>query len=181
MLVIPDDVEGLHEIIDKMQTSDFQLAKKMMEERDLHIVMPQYHIEETSRSETMLKAMGLTKLFSRRDADLSLLSDDHDLHVDEIVQFVNIRVDKGGSSEAGLSASNSLSRTTEKNAQGQEAKSTTKDEHDDANFELLAVDRPFLYFVMDCEREFILVSGKVFTPELPAEMIADIDIEFNRS
>lgn len=178
MLLIPDELEGLHEIINKLQTSDFQLARKSLKEHDLHIVMPKYHIEETSRSESMLKAMGLTKLFSRRETDLSLLSDDHDLHVDEIVQFVNIRVDEGGSSEAGLSASDVQSRNTEKSPLGVTKNATELNEID---YELLQVNRPFLYFVMDCEREFVLVSGKVYAPELPVELVTDIDIEFNQS
>lgn len=180
MLVIPDELDGLHEVITKLQTSDFQLAKNSFKERDLHIVMPKYHIEETSRSETMLKTMGFTKLFSRRETNLNLLSDDHDLHVDEIVQFVSIRVDEGGISEAGLSALDIHSRNTEKTTLDVNKSTTTSNE---INYELLLVNRPFLYFVMDCEREFVLVSGKVYAPELPAELAADIniDIEFNQS
>lgn len=162
MIVLPNDLEGLHSVISKLEPSDLQMAKNLMKDQNLHISLPKFQIEETSRSESMLKGLGLTKLFSRKEADLSLLSEDRDLHVDEIVQFVNVKVDEGGSSHIALSASDTQARDNER-------------------FEKLEINHPFAYFVMDCEKDFVLVSGKVHAPEVQDELPLGIEIEFEKS
>ncbi|XP_073820242.1 serpin 100A [Musca autumnalis] len=162
MIVLPNEMEGLHDLIQKMQPSDFKRVKNLMKERDLHVVLPKFQIEETSRSESMLKSLGLTKIFSRSEADLSLLSDDRDLHVDEIVQFVNVRVDEGGNSVSGLSAANA------------EGRNKTEEP-----MEMFEITHPFLYFVMDCESEFVLVSGKVNAPEVQDDLPVGVTVEFD--
>ncbi|XP_058978150.1 uncharacterized protein LOC101899860 [Musca domestica] len=164
MIVLPNELEGLHTLIQKMQPEDFKKVKNLMQERDLHVVLPKFQIEETSRSESMLKGLGLTKIFSRSEADLSLLSDDRDLHVDEIVQFVNVRVDEGGNSVIGLTAANA------------EARNKTEEP-----LEMFEITHPFLYFVMDCESDFILVSGKVHAPEVQEELPVGVTVEFDQA
>uniref|UniRef100_A0A1A9W6K7 Serpin domain-containing protein n=1 Tax=Glossina brevipalpis TaxID=37001 RepID=A0A1A9W6K7_9MUSC len=165
MIILPNELEGLHSLIKQITPNDLKQMKSLMKEQNLHIVLPKFQFEETSRSESMLKGLGLTKIFSRHEANLSLLSDDQDIHVDEIVQFVNIRVDEAGNSQAAISATDTQGR----NGNG--------DEH----YELIAMDHPFLYFVMDCENNFILVSGKVHAPELQAELPVSIEIEFQQA
>ncbi|XP_037953819.1 serpin B13 [Teleopsis dalmanni] len=162
-VVVPNELEGLHSVIKKMKPDDFIYAKTNAEERELHISLPKFQVEETSRSESMLKQLGLQKLFSREEADLSLLSDDLDLHVDEIVQFVNVRVDEGSGSVTGLSASNGQMRNSE------------------AEMDAFEVNRPFLFFVMDCEQDFVVVSGKVYTPEFKEELPITIEVEFDQA
>ncbi|KAI8115284.1 hypothetical protein FF38_00567 [Lucilia cuprina] len=162
MIVLPNDLEGLHSVISKLEPSDLKMAKHQMKEQELHIVLPKFQIEETSRSESMLKSLGLTKLFSRNDADLSLHSEDRDLHVDEIVQFVNVRIDEGGSSNIALSASNTQAR-------------------DNESLEKIEINHPFAYFVMDCEKDFVLVSGKVHAPEVQDELPLSIEVEFEKA
>lgn len=162
MIILPNELEGLHSVISKLQPSDLKMAKSEMKEHNLHIILPKFQIEETSRSESMLKSLGLTKLFSRNEADLSLLSEDRDLHVDEIVQFVNVKVDEGGSSNIALSASDTQAR-------------------DNESFEKIEIDHPFVYFVMDCEKEFVLVSGKVQAPQVEEELQLSIEVEFEKA
>ncbi|XP_065371258.1 uncharacterized protein Spn100A [Calliphora vicina] len=162
MIILPNELEGLHSVIAKLEPSDLKMAKNLMKEQDLHIVLPKFQVEETSRSESMLKSLGLTKLFSRNEADLSLLSEDRDLHVDEIVQFVNVKVDEGGSSNIALSASNTQAR-------------------DNESFEKIEITHPFAYFVMDCEKDFVLVSGKVHAPEVQDELPVGIEVEFEKA
>ncbi|XP_061396087.1 uncharacterized protein LOC133331726 [Musca vetustissima] len=164
MIVLPNELEGLHGLIQKIQPGDFKRFKSVMKERDLHVVLPKFQIEETSRSESMLKSLGLTKIFSRSEADLSLLSDDRDLHVDEIVQFVNVRVDEGGNSVISLSAADA------------EGRNKTEEP-----MEMFEITHPFLYFVMDCESDFILVSGKVHAPEVQDELPVGVTVEFDQA
>lgn len=77
-------------------------------------------------------------------ADLSGITTEQKIHVDELVQHVSIRVDEGSSSENALSATNIV-----------EAK-TIDDEQ-----EQFTADKPFLFFVRDVVDDIVIVAGKI--------------------
>lgn len=120
--------------------------------------MPKFQIEQTCRAEEMLKNLGLKTLFSRESSRLSLISEDNDLHVEEIVQFTNMQVDEGACSENSLTASNLKS-------------SRDIDETE------IKIDRPFIYFVVNKDNT-VLVSGKVMNPAYKELQDVDLDVEF---
>lgn len=150
LIFLPNQLEGIHDLIDKLQINDFKQAKSQIMKRHMHVIFPKLQVEETSHSESMLKNLGLKKIFSHKDASLNKFSDKIDLAVDEIVQFVNLRFDNNGTiSVASLSPIHIQSQNQ------------TTDLH-----EVFEVNRPFLYFLTNCEHDFVLVSGKVFHPEM---------------
>lgn len=163
MIVLPNDTEGLRPLIEKLQPEDIKKAKSLIQKKKLRLIMPKFQVDETSRSEAMLKSIGLSKLFTRQESDLSLLSADNDLHVDEVVQFVSVRVDESGSRENALTASDTQARTAAA-----------------LEIDSIEVNRPFLYFVMDCEEEFVIAAGKVYTPELKEDPPISIEVEFEQ-
>ncbi|KAH8313587.1 hypothetical protein KR067_008407 [Drosophila pandora] len=177
-IVLPDETEGLSDVIDQLETSDFQQAHKSFQLKEMHVSLPKFQVEETSRSEAMLKQMGLNKLFSRTEAQLGLLSEDPDVHVDEIVQFVNVRVDEGGSSTNALSAANMQARTPS-------VESTVlpvPEPEPEPGVERFEVNRPFAYFLVDCEEQFVLASGKIYTPEFKEDLPpVSIEVELEQS
>ncbi|XP_067614624.1 uncharacterized protein [Eurosta solidaginis] len=164
LIVLPNDTEGLRSLIDKLQTEDLKYAKLQAQEKDLRITLPRFQVEETSRSESMLNSIGLSRLFTRQESDLSLLSDDPNLHIDEVVQFVSVRVNESGGGASGLTASNPQARTSGA-----------------ADMESIEVNRPFLYFIMDCEEEFVIAAGKVYNPEIREEWPITIEVELEQS
>ncbi|XP_055851007.1 uncharacterized protein LOC129915484 [Episyrphus balteatus] len=165
LVVIPKDIEGLHNLLENLNSDIFSQFKNLSKERDVYVSIPKFQIEETSRSESMLKTMGLQKIFNRGAADLSLLSEDPDLHVDEIVQFVSVRVDEGGSVQNGLSVSSNVGRTLL---------------NEDAE-QKIEINRPFLYFVLDNEEDFVIVSGKISVPQFKVDLGVDINVEYIQS
>ncbi|KAH8417969.1 hypothetical protein KR222_009446 [Zaprionus bogoriensis] len=181
-IVLPNDPEGLSEVIAQLQPSDYKYAHEHVELKELHVTLPKFQVEETSRSESMLKQLGLKRLFSRTDAQLGLLSDDEDVHVDEIVQFVNVRVDEGGSSANSLSAATTQARSP---LAAETAASDTlpvPEPEPEPGVERFDVNRPFAYFIMDCENQFVLASGKVYAPEFKDELPpVAIEIELEQS
>ncbi|XP_033232904.1 uncharacterized protein Spn100A [Drosophila pseudoobscura] len=179
-ILLPDETEGLHDVIAQMQPSDFQLGREKAQLRQMHVSLPKFQVEETSRSESMLKQMGLRRLFSRTEAQLGLLSEDPDVHVDEIVQFVNVRVDEGGSSANALSAA-----TQARSPQAAEDSASVlpvPEPEPEPGVERFEVNRPFAYFIIDCEEQFILASGKVYTPEFKDDLPGvSVEIELEQS
>ncbi|ALC47606.1 Spn100A [Drosophila busckii] len=179
-IVLPNDPEGLTDVIAKLQPSDYKYAREHVQLKQLHVILPKFQVEETSRSEAMLKQLGLKRLFSRTEAQLSLLSDDEDVHVDEIVQFVNVRVDEGGSGANSLSAATMQARTPA--AETTETLPVPEPEPEPAGVERFEVNHPFAYFIMDCEQQFVLASGKVYAPEFKDELPpVSIEIELEQA
>ncbi|XP_068152595.1 uncharacterized protein Spn100A [Drosophila tropicalis] len=177
-IVLPNETEGLSEVIAQMQPSDFKYARDHSELKQMHVSLPKFQVEETSRSESVLKQLGLQRLFSRTEAELSLLSDDKDVHVDEIVQFVNVRVDEGGSSANALSAANMQARSPLASA----TELPVPEPEPEPGVERFEVNRPFAYFIMDCENQLVLASGKVYTPEFKDDLPpVSVEIELEQS
>ncbi|XP_062121605.1 uncharacterized protein LOC133835609 [Drosophila sulfurigaster albostrigata] len=180
-IVLPNDSEGLSDVIAQLQPSDYKYAREHVEEKELHVTLPKFQAEETSRSEAMLKQLGLQRLFSRTDAQLGLLSEDEDLHVDEIVQFVNVRVDEGGSSANSLSAATMQARSPNA-APEDEGLPVPEPEPEPAGVERFDVNHPFAYFILDCEQQFVLASGKVYAPEFKDDLPpVEIEVELEQS
>lgn len=103
--------------------------------------------------------MGLATLFSDA-ADLSGITGQQRLRVDELVQHVAVRVDEGASTENSISASDAVARST---ADAQ-AETEEKQEEEEATF---IVDRPFLFFVRDTIDDVTLVAGMINKPRGP--------------
>lgn len=83
-----------------------------------------------------------------KEAELSKITKDVKLHVDELVQHLSVRVDEGEISQNFLSATN-----LQRSALNEE-------------FESFIVDRPFLFFVRDVIYDIVMVAGKIV--EIPA-------------
>ncbi|XP_017000453.2 uncharacterized protein Spn100A [Drosophila takahashii] len=180
-IVLPDETEGLSDVISKLETSDFLLAQKQFQMKDLHVSLPKFQVEETSRSEAMLKQMGLKKVFSRTEAQLGLLSEDSDIHVDEIVQFVNVRVDEGGSSANSLSAATMQARNPSPSLEST-ILPVPEPEPEQPGVERFEINRPFAYFIVDCQEQFVLASGKIYTPEFKEDLPSvSVEVELEQS
>lgn len=113
--------------------------------------------------------MGLSTLFSDA-ADLSGITSQQQLRVDELVQHVSMRVDEGASTENSLSASNTLPKKAAKLADMVvEATETEQAQADvlEENTEVFMVDRPFLFFVRDQVDDVTLVAGLINKPRGP--------------
>lgn len=89
-------------------------------------------------------------------ADLSGITGQQRLRVDELVQHVSVRVDEGASSENSLSATDAVQEGPAQSEQRQ-----LEDE------EMFIVDRPFLFFVRDVIDDVTLVAGLINRPRGP--------------
>ncbi|XP_017856322.1 PREDICTED: serpin B13 [Drosophila arizonae] len=179
-IVLPNEPEGLSEVIAQLEPSDYKYAREHILLKELHVTLPKFQVMETSRSEAMLKQMGLKRLFSRTEAQLNLMSEDEDLHIDEIVQFVSVRVDEDGSSTNSLSAANIQARSPI--ATEAAAVLPVPEPEPEPGVERFDVNRPFAYFIVDCRNQVVLASGKVYAPESVDELPpVSIEVELEQS
>lgn len=155
LVFLPKD--DIKQLIDRIEPVDLQNVRKSLELKELFISLPKFQIEQTCRSEEVLKNLGLKTLFSKEESQLSLISEDKDLHVEEVVQFTNMQVDEGACSENALTASNIKSRDISDNE--------------------IKINTPFIYFVLNKD-SVVMVSGKVMNPTYKEPEDVDLDVEF---
>lgn len=143
MLMIPNAPDGLKDLIKNFNCHSLSSAQKELSDMPVQITMPKFQIDTTSRAEKALAKLGLINVFTSK-ANLSGITDEQKIHVDELVQHVSIRVDEGSSSETALSATNKVEAKTA---------ATEMDE--------FVIDRPFLFFVRDIVDDLVIVAGKI--------------------
>uniref|UniRef100_A0A1Y9HE94 Serpin domain-containing protein n=1 Tax=Anopheles funestus TaxID=62324 RepID=A0A1Y9HE94_ANOFN len=143
LLMVPNKKDGLKDLIKNFNPDTLSAAQKSLIKMPVHICIPKFRIDTTSRAEKPLAKLGLITMFTSK-ADLSGITTEQKIHVDELVQHVSIRVDEGSSSENALSAVNLV-----------ESK-TLEDDH-----EQFTADKPFLFFVRDIVDDIVIVAGKI--------------------
>ncbi|XP_053657862.1 serine proteinase inhibitor 2.4 [Anopheles marshallii] len=143
LLMVPNSKDGLKDLIKNFNPDTLSTVQKSLVKMPVHICIPKFRIDTTSRAEKPLAKLGLITMFTSK-ADLSGITTEQKIHVDELVQHVSIRVDEGSSSENALSAANLV-----------ESKTLEDDQ------EHFTADKPFLFFVRDVVDDIVIVAGKI--------------------
>ncbi|XP_058449741.1 antitrypsin [Malaya genurostris] len=146
LVMVPNKPDGVKDLIKNLHYNSLSSAQKSLQQQPIQVSLPKFHIDSTSRAEKALAKLGLITMFTSK-ADLSGITDEQKIHVDELVQHVSIRVDEGASSELSLSASDAV-----------ESKATPEDQE---TLEEFVVDRPFVFFVRDTVDDLVIVAGKI--------------------
>ncbi|XP_055539860.1 serpin B4 [Wyeomyia smithii] len=145
LVMVPNKVDGIKDLIRNFHCHSLSSAQKALNQQPVRINLPKFHIDSTSRAEKALAKLGLITMFTSK-ADLSGITDEQKIHVDELVQHVSIRVDEGASSELSLSVTDAV-------------ESKTSDDQEE--LEQFVVDRPFVFFVRDTVDDVVIVAGKI--------------------
>uniref|UniRef100_A0A182QVF0 Serpin domain-containing protein n=1 Tax=Anopheles farauti TaxID=69004 RepID=A0A182QVF0_9DIPT len=143
LLMVPNSKDGLKELIKNFNPDTLSTVQKSLVKMPVQICIPKFRIDTTSRAEKSLAKLGLITMFTSK-ADLSGITTEQKIHVDELVQHVSIRVDEGSSSENALSATNIVESKTLDDEQEQ-----------------FTADKPFLFFVRDIVDDIVIVAGKI--------------------
>uniref|UniRef100_A0A1Y9H2B0 Serpin domain-containing protein n=1 Tax=Anopheles dirus TaxID=7168 RepID=A0A1Y9H2B0_9DIPT len=143
LLMVPNGKDGLKELIKNFNPDTLSTVQKSLVKMPVQICIPKFRIDTTSRAEKSLAKLGLITMFTSK-ADLSGITTEQKIHVDELVQHVSIRVDEGSSSENALSAANIVESKTLDDEQEQ-----------------FTADKPFLFFVRDIVDDIVIVAGKI--------------------
>lgn len=143
-MLLPDSRDGLKALIDDLSPNTIPEIISQLEEESIDISIPKFAVDTTGGVEKNLAKNGLASIFTSK-ADLSGITTEQKLHIEELQQHVVLRVDEGSSSENFLTATNAL----RSNAQPEQS---------------ITVDRPFLFFVRDVADGVIIMAGKITAP-----------------
>lgn len=141
LIVMPKVHNGIKSLIKQFTLNSLDQIDSQMREEHLHLAIPRFRVETTGRAEKSLAKSGITSLFTSK-ANLSGISKEQELHVDELVQHVAVRVDEGAITQNAFSASNAVRS---------EPSADTE----------LVIDHPFLFFVRDRIDDIVVVAGQI--------------------
>uniref|UniRef100_A0A336MXJ4 CSON009137 protein n=1 Tax=Culicoides sonorensis TaxID=179676 RepID=A0A336MXJ4_CULSO len=111
LVLMPKSHNGINALIKQYQLNTLETIDRELREEHVHLALPKFRVETTGRAEKPLAKSGITSLFTRK-ADLSGISTEQKLHVDELVQHVAVRVDEGAITQnAFTNSSNTLKPT----------------------------------------------------------------------
>jgi serine protease inhibitor len=141
LILMPKPHNGIKSLIKQFTLNTLDHIDSQMREDHLHLAVPKFRVETTGRAEKAFAKAGVTSLFTRK-ADLSGITKETELHVDELVQHVSVRVDEGAITQNAFSATNAV--RSEPSADGE-----------------LLIDHPFLFFVRDRIDDIVVVAGHI--------------------
>ncbi|XP_037049152.1 serpin I2 [Bradysia coprophila] len=151
LVLLPNTRDGLKTLLDDLSTDAIPDVIAQLQEESIDISIPKFSIDTTGGIEKNLAKNGLASIFTSK-ADLSGITTEQKLHIEEVQQHVALRVDEGSSSENFLTATNAL----RSNAQPEQS---------------IVVNRPFVFFVRDVTDGVIIMAGKVTSPPTMDEPI----------
>lgn len=142
LVIVPQSEDGLKQVINDFSSTTVSEICDELQEEFATVSLPRFEVQTTSGAEKVFAKEGLASLFTTK-ADLSGISKSTKLHIGELQQHVNLRVDETSSTENFLTASIA-----------QRSKVPINDR-------TVVINRPFLFFVRDRIDDVIIIAGKI--------------------
>ncbi|NXT45474.1 OVALX protein, partial [Pluvianellus socialis] len=146
LVLLPDDISGLEQLENKISFEKLTewTSPNVMEKKRVKVYLPRMKIEEKYNLTSVLKALGMTDLFSP-SANLSGISSSEALKMSEAMHEAYIEVNEEGSEMAGsVGVIGEIKYSSE--------------------FEEFRADHPFLFLIKHNPTNIILFFGKYCSP-----------------
>lgn len=146
LVLLPDDVSGLEQLEKKINFAKLTewTSPSVMEKKRVKVYLPRMKIEEKYNLTAVLKALGMTDLFSS-SADLSGISSAKNLKISEAVHKAYMEVNEEGTEMAGSAG---VIGVTKQSPESEEFRA----------------DHPFLFLIKHNPTNSILFVGRYCSP-----------------
>ncbi|XP_061305322.1 ovalbumin-related protein Y-like [Pezoporus flaviventris] len=146
LVLLPDDVSGLEQLEKKINFEKLTewTSPSVMEKKRVKVYLPRMKIEEKYNLTSVLKALGMTDLFSS-SADLSGISSAKNLKISEVVHMAYMEVNEEGTEMAGSAG---VTGAVKHSPESEEFKA----------------DHPFLFLIKHNPTNSILFVGRYCSP-----------------
>lgn len=150
-IILPNRADGFDDFVQQLDSAQLHNAKWLMDETDVHVVLPKFKFDYSSNLNAVLKSLGIHEVFTD-EASLPLLDRGAGLNgrlkVSNIIQKSGLAVDEKGSTAFAATEVSLVNKFG-----------------DDGVTDFVA-NRPFLFMIEDERNSAILFSGKVVDPNL---------------
>ncbi|CAK1593801.1 unnamed protein product [Parnassius mnemosyne] len=155
LLVVPRSRDGLTRLTADLPSVPVSEIQETLQDEELQVSLPLFNVETTTKPIAALAKFGVSNIFSR-EADLSGVSQDEGLFVQELVQHVAVRVDNADSTANELSVAIPGVQSL-KNIPLYEERSPRR----------FYVEHPFIFYIIDRLDNLVVVAGKIIDPKQP--------------
>ncbi|CAH2054609.1 unnamed protein product, partial [Iphiclides podalirius] len=156
LVVVPRSRDGLTRLTADLPSVPISEIQETLQDEELQVSLPSFYVETTTKPVAALAKFGVSNIFTR-DAELSGVSEDEGLFVQELVQHVAVRVDNADSTANELSVANPGVEAL-KNIPLYEERSPRR----------FCVEHPFIFYIIDRLDNLVVVAGKVTDPLQPS-------------
>ncbi|KAL0276178.1 UNVERIFIED_CONTAM: hypothetical protein PYX00_003800 [Menopon gallinae] len=146
LILVPNARDGLAKLISDLSVYPINDVYKQMKTKLVDVCLPNFEMDCISKPISSFSKLGLSKvtsIFDPEKADLSAISKEPGLYVEELVQMVSFKVDAEYSNTNFLTASIGSLRS---------------------NYESFPINQPFLFFLKDRVNDMVIVNGKLVDP-----------------
>ena len=104
-IILPDEVDGAPMVLKNYSDFNHENCKEQLRPTVAKILIPKFEIETEYKMKRTVTEMGMNNLFTPKKANLSGISKQGQLHVDEVYHKAFIKVDEDGTEAAAASGS----------------------------------------------------------------------------
>ncbi len=148
LVLLPDEIEGLSALEAKLTPDNLSHWESGLRRQEVRVFLPRFKLDSQFQLAEVLKAMGMTRLFTPGEADLSGMSSEQELFVSAVIHKAFVDVNEEGTEAAAASVV--------------EAKS---EESSIAGPAVFRADHPFVFQIRDNRTGSLLFLGRLVNPQ----------------
>jgi serpin B len=146
LVLLPDEIEGLSVPEAKLSTDNVSRRQSSLREQEVRVFLPRFKMDSEFQLAEVLKAMGMSRVFTPGEADLTGMSSEEELFVSAVIHKAFVDVNEEGTEAAA--------------ATGVEVKSVRSIEGP----AVFRADHSFVFLIRDNRTNSILFLGRLVNP-----------------
>jgi serpin B len=146
LVLLPDEIEGLSALEAKLTTDNLSRWQSGLRKQEVRVFLPRFKLTSQFQLAEVLRAMGMSRVFTPGEADLSGMSSEQELFVSAVIHKAFVDVNEEGTEAAA--------------ATGVEVKSAAAIEGP----AVFRADHPFVFVIRDNRTSSILFLGRLVNP-----------------
>lgn len=147
LVLLPDETEGLPALEARLTADNLSRWESTLRKQKVRVYLPRFTMTSQFELADLLRAMGMTRLFNSREADLSGMSTEEGLSVSAVIHKAFVDVNEEGTEAAAATAVGV--RATAMIAQPP----------------VFRADHPFIFLIRDNRTGSILFLGRLVNPK----------------
>ena len=104
LILLPDEIEGLSALEANLTTDNLSRWQSGLRKQDVRIYLPRYKLTSQFQLGDVLKAMGMVRAFTPREADLLGMSSEQELFLSAVIHKAFVDVNEEGTEAAAATA-----------------------------------------------------------------------------
>jgi serpin B len=146
LILLPDEIDGLSALEAKLTTDNLSRWQSRLRKQKVRVYLPRFKLTSQFQLAEVLKAMGMTRVFTPREADLSGMSSEAELFLSAVIHKAFVEVNEEGTEAAA--------------ATGIAVKATAAIREP----AVFRADHPFVFLIRDNRTGSILFLGRLVNP-----------------